>query len=162
MMNLIPWKHPRGYDLSARGFHPLDELRREARALFDRLVGGRSAQGPMPSGMLDVDTRDTEMVVKAALPGWEVNDFDVTLHDEVLTIRADRRWTGEEGNRYSHYEETLRVPHGINPDRVQASYRNGILELHLPLPEEAKGRRIPIRRQEPSAGLEASVPPLGL
>jgi HSP20 family protein len=68
----------------------------------------------------------------------------------VLTIRAEQKKESDEKKEgYSvserRLQRSLTLPAGTNPDRVEARYRNGVLELHLPKTEESRGRRIEVK-----------------
>ncbi len=159
MASLIPWRRNRGRstDLTHRGAHPLDVWRQSFDTLFDRFFGGMLA--PFEEDFestrfwdLDVDERDNEVRVRADLPGFDENEIDVQVNDNFLTIRAEKRETGDGEQSYRSYRRTVMLPSGINAEQAQANYRNGVLELHLPKREEARGRRIPISQ---STGTQA-------
>jgi HSP20 family protein len=90
-----------------------------------------------------------ELVVRAELPGVDPEkDIDVTVDEGVLTIRAQRQERAEEKQaegyrsefRYGQFERQIRLPKGTSPDVVSASYRDGVLEVRLPVPPEAPSR----------------------
>jgi HSP20 family protein len=118
--------------------------------LFDRFFGDWPAPlteqfgWTRPRG-LDVTSQGNEMVVRAEVPGFEPDELDVRVQGDLLTIRAERKQEGDRQRSYGRFEEAVRIPAGTEPDKVQASYHNGILELRLPMPEEAEGKRIPVR-----------------
>jgi len=90
-----------------------------------------------------VTEADKEIFIRAELPGFEENEFDVNLVDNLLTIKAEKK---EEANgNYRSYRRTVLVPVGIDPNKIKATYHNGILELHLPKPEEVKGKHITVK-----------------
>jgi HSP20 family protein len=154
MFNLIPWRKRE----TTRSDNPLALLRGEFDSLFDRFF----SRWPSPFGMqewagqagwgLDIEDTDKEFVVRAEAPGFEADDFDVQLQGNVLTIRAERKQ--EEGKKraddYAYIERrlerSLTLPAGADADNVQATYKNGILELHLPKSPEAQGRRIEVKK----------------
>jgi hypothetical protein len=78
------------------------------------------------------------------VPGFDEKDLDVQLNNDMLTIRAEKKQEGEGTQRFSSYARSVSLPPGIDASKAQATYRNGVLELHFPRPPEARGRRIPI------------------
>jgi HSP20 family protein len=105
---------------------------------------------------LEVSTRGNELVARAELPGFEPDDLDMRAHGDLLTIRAERKHEEESQRSYGRFEETIRIPAGADPDKVQADYRNGVLEVRLPLPEAAQAKRVPVRG--PAATETAAAP----
>jgi HSP20 family protein len=88
--------------------------------------------GPSWLSESDVEETDTEVHVRARVPGFERHEVDVRLHDGVLTIQGDQE-PGVSGQcGYRGFCRTLRVPADIDTERAQATYCNGVVELHLP------------------------------
>jgi HSP20 family protein len=128
----------------------MSRLRREMDELFDRFFGGWPAPMMEESGWmrpwgLDVTTEGNEMLVRAEVPGFEPNDLDVRVEGEFLSIRAERKHEEGQGRSYGRFEETVRIPAGTDPDKVRATYHNGILEVRMPVPEKAQGKRINVQ-----------------
>jgi HSP20 family protein len=152
MFNLIPWKKERPADtaVAQREDNPFSLLRREFDSLFDRVFGNWPLAGGEwgPTGWgLDVDDKGKELVVRAEAPGFEASDFDVQVSGDVLHIRAERRQEGKEGgtSRYGVFERWVTLPPGTDRDKVEARYRNGVLEVHLPRTPDALGRKIEVK-----------------
>jgi HSP20 family protein len=162
MASLIPWGRGRGRrgDLMRGRTHPLSQLQDQFDALWDRYFGG----WPMPAEEefgserfwdLDMEEGDNEVIVRAEVPGFEPNDLDVQVNNDVLTIKAEKKQETKEGEggerqreqRYAMYRRTVTLPPGTNPDKAEANYRSGVLELHIPRSKEAQGKRIPIQGQ---------------
>ena len=161
MFSLVPWRKRRNEEsrsLAPRGRHPLAQLREEFDQLFDRFL----SEWPAPLGSelgldrpwgLDVEDREQEVVVQAELPGFEAGDLDVQVSGNVLTIRAERKHESQEGKGNGRHQErgysrvfrTVTLPAGIDRDKVEARYRNGVLEVHVPKTETARGKRIPVQ-----------------
>lgn len=152
----VPWRSNSG-TLSTERAHPLDLFRREFDNLFDRFFGGFPAPfdpefGQMRWWDFGVEDQGDKFVVRAELPGFEEKDLDVQLHDNVLTIRAEEQQEEGGERRSRSFHRTVTLPSGTDPDKVTATYRNGVLELHVPKTEQAKGRRIPVQGQQALAG----------
>jgi HSP20 family molecular chaperone IbpA len=94
---------------------------------------------------LNVTENDQEIGVRAELPGFEQKEIDVRLTDNVLTISAEKEKKGDGMEEYRAFHRTITLPTGIDADKVQATYRNGVLELHIPRAETARPRRIQIQ-----------------
>ncbi|HZT80281.1 MAG TPA: Hsp20/alpha crystallin family protein [Gemmataceae bacterium] len=160
MFNLIPWKKrnkEKGRELAPYKGHPLAELRDEFDALFDRFLS-RWAEPfgdliPSRFGGLDVEDGDQEMVVRAEVPGFDPGEVDVQVSGNVLTVKAEKKEEkqGKDGNgryeerRYRTFHQSVTLPPGTDPDKIEARYKNGLLEVHVPKSEEAKGKRIPVK-----------------
>jgi HSP20 family protein len=135
-------------------FRELDRFRRDVDDLFDRFLGGRltrSSQGSVPALESFVD--NGKFVVRADLPGVAPKDVEITATGDQLTIRGKREQRQEERGRdfihrevtYGSFERVIKLPGGINPDEIKASYTNGVLELTVPLPQQVRTRRVPIQ-----------------
>ena len=157
MRSLIPWKRSSeergGTSLVERPRDMLMEMRREMDALFDRFYGdGRTPFGegwPTMGWGFDVDDRENEIVVSADGPGFEPDDFSIEVVGDSLVLKAERREEEEKGNGY-HYRRgrlyrRVSLPHGIDADKIDAHYHNGVLEVRVPKGEEAKGKRIMVK-----------------
>jgi HSP20 family protein len=128
----------------------LARLREEFNNLFERFwsdLPGRWEGLFEPSWFWDLELEDEgdRYLVRLEAPGFEPDDFEVRLSGGVLTIKADRREERGGHYRYGSLRRVLSVPQGIQADKVEARYRNGILEVTLPKSEEVRGKRIPVR-----------------
>jgi HSP20 family protein len=158
MFNLVPWKKREsngGESLVRPTDYPLSRMRDEFDALFDRFFGrwpvpfAGEWDVPRPWG-LDMDDTGKEVTVRAEAPGFEAGEFDVAVSGNVLTIKAEHKQeAGDKKNGYRSSERRLHqsvtLPPGTDPDKVEARYRNGVLEVRLPKTAEAQGRRITVK-----------------
>lgn len=102
---------------------------------------------------VDVTENDDNYMVKASLPGLKPEDLDVTVQENVVTIKGEIK--AEEENkderyhvrerRWGSFQRSIMLPTGVDANNVQADYENGILKLTLPKTQEAKPRRIQIQ-----------------
>ena len=113
----------------------------------------------------DVTVSDGDMVLTMDLPGLKADDLEIELVDGYLSVRGERkRPDAGEGTRWAHAERTfgrfdrrIKLPDGVDPDRITASMDDGVLSLIVPKPERMVPRTITIgsgteqRRLEPSA-----------
>jgi HSP20 family protein len=145
------------------GGDPFMSLHRQMNRLFDDVL--RESTGQMPSsqgqggegGMLmphmDVSETDKELKVCAELPGVSEKDVDVRLEDDVLVIRAEKKFERKDEKENYHFMErsygtfqrALRLPGPVEPEQVQASFENGVLTVTVPKTEQQeRSRRIQI------------------
>lgn len=99
---------------------------------------------------LDVREDDTAVTVQADAPGFEPGDFDLQVRGDQLVLRAaHEEEEGEKGGprewRRQEFYRSVSLPPGIDPDKVEAKYRNGVLTVTLPKTEASKGRRITVQ-----------------
>ena len=164
---LIPWRRPRTESALARReeSHALPELHRRMNNLFDDFFADfeRSALGPVfehgwshgLAGLprMDVEETEKEIVVTADLPGLEEKDVQVTVDEEALTIRGERKEDREEKRKDYHlversfgsFHRTLPLPAGVDREKVKAALKKGVLTVTLPKLPEARGDRKTIR-----------------
>ncbi len=123
---------------------------------FDRLFsslfenGGRRVQRWVPA--MDLVEADDHFVQKADLPGLAEDDVAIEVQDGVLTISGSREAEHERKEQgwyrlersYGSFSRSLTLPDGVDPDKVEASFDRGVLEIQIPKPEERKPRRIAI------------------
>ena len=102
-----------------------------------------------------VDVRETadEVIVEAELPGIEPEDVDVSLEGRTLRLTGERRHEHEERTKsvhrverfYGSFERHIPLPEGIDPEKVEASYKNGVLSVHVGKREDVRPRSIPVK-----------------
>ena len=157
MWNLIPWKRrdeDRGATpLTERPQDALIQMRRDLDSLFDRYFGNWPALSgsdwPAVGWGFNLDDKENEIVVRADTPGFELGDFNVEIVGNNLVLKAEHKQEEKKGNG-RHYREgrlyrTVSLPRGVETDKIDARYHNGVLEIHVPKGEEAKGRRIAVK-----------------
>jgi HSP20 family protein len=162
MRDLIPWGRSRtparyadrSYD---NDVSPFFTLRREMDRLFEdafRGFGlstfGNGATFGWPH--VEVVDRDKDVRVTAELPGLEEKDVEIRLEDNVLLIRGERRTEFDDNERhyseryYGRFDRQVVLPAEVDEERVNATFRNGVLTITLPKSERARqhAKRIPI------------------
>lgn len=136
---------------------------REFAQLQDRLnrafsdAYGRSDEGLLSSGSwlppVDIyQNGEHELVLKAELPDMTREDIDVTVDKGTLTIKGEKKLSGEVKEeqfhrverRYGTFSRSFSLPSTVDPSRVAAEYKNGVLTVKLPMREEAKPRQIKV------------------
>jgi HSP20 family protein len=129
-------------------------LRREIDRLFDDFfTGDEGAIGKLALiPAIDVTEDKESICVKAELPGVEQKDIQVTLQDGVLVIRGEKRQETEEKDknfhrverRYGSFIRSIGMPSSVDPNKVKASFKNGVLSVTVTKKEEAKPKSINI------------------
>lgn len=104
---------------------------------------------------LDISESDQDYKVVAEVPGMSEKDINVTLNDNILTISGKKELEREEKNRqyhrversYGSFRRDVELPSEVIPDKVEAKFKNGVLEIVLPKPaaEISKGKKITIK-----------------
>ena len=97
-------------------------------------------------------TGDHELVLKAELPDMSRDDIDITVENNLLTIKGEKKLSSDlkeehfhhVERRYGAFSRSFSLPPTVDPNRVSAEYKDGVLTLRLPLREEAKPRSIKI------------------
>lgn len=116
----------------------------------------RDAEGRQLLRVEEFD-QDGTLVVRAEMPGIDPDkDVEISVSDGALHIHAERtEETQSEGRhfhrkeiRYGGFSRSVSLPEGVSEDDIAASYKNGILEIRVPLPEKAKteAKRVPVTR----------------
>ena len=119
--------------------------------LFGEGLLERSAARFSPA--MDVVENDQAYVVTVEVPGGKKDDVSVELHDNVLTLRGEKRNEREEKKERSHWVErsygafsrSFTLPRDANADRVEASFQDGVLTVTIPKTEEKKPKRIAVK-----------------
>jgi HSP20 family protein len=143
------------------GGDPFLSLHREVNRLFDDVFRGYG--GPAGTGQgggnvipahMDVSETENEFRVRAELPGVSEKDVEVTLDDDVLTIRGEKRLERKDEKEsyhvversYGTFQRSLRLPYAVDPEQVRASFEHGVLTVTLPkTKQQERSRRIQVQ-----------------
>jgi HSP20 family protein len=112
---------------------------------------------------LDVVQRQDEIIVKASVPGVKSEDIDLSIEDNVLTIRAERRPDFEDDKSVYLVQErptgsfyrALRLPESVDANKIQSVHEYGVLTITLPKAEEKKKKQIKIQIGAANKAIEA-------
>jgi HSP20 family protein len=148
MFALKPWTK-RTTGVVPRAEFPFRWMPEEFSTMFNRFFPSfpvlEAAEWPYRWG-LTTEEKEKEFVVRAELPGFEPAEVKVELVGEELTVEAEHKEPEEKAEReYAHVKRVMTLPPGVAPEKVEAVYRNGVLEVHLPRKPEAVGRRIEVK-----------------
>ncbi len=102
---------------------------------------------------MDVVEKDKEILVKMDLPGMEEKDINISVEGNILTISGERRMEKKEDKEnyhrierlYGEFSRSLTLPNTVDVSKINAKYKNGVLEISLPKKEEAKPKKISIK-----------------
>jgi HSP20 family protein len=135
----------------------MGRLQQDFDTLINRLWSSWLAPFDQDAGSLrlwdfDVSENDKEYVVRAEVPGFEENELNVQFNNDVLTIKAEKEQKENGKEEYRSFYRSVVLPPGINADKAQATYRNGVLELHIPKAEGAQPKRINVQGQQGTTG----------
>ncbi len=163
MRDLIPWSRGRDVAAGRAAEHPLMAFQREMNTLFEDLwrgfdapmLGrGETAAAAMISPRIELKETDKDIVVCAELPGLSEKDVEVTLSDNVLFVRGEKKVDKTEEEKgytytersYGSFERRIPIEADVLGDKVAARFADGVLTVTLPKNPEAKEqtRRIPI------------------
>jgi len=136
---------------------PFRLLSEDFETLLDRMADRFSTilpelrKGPASWGVT-FEQKEKEVVIRVEAPGFEPKDLSVELLGELLMIKAKRvekpeKVEGKEPaeERSLELERTLSLPEGVDIEKIEVFYRNGIVEVHLPRLPGAEPRRIEIK-----------------
>jgi HSP20 family protein len=169
----VPYGQQSGSSFPPSPFGIMRRLSDEMDRMFgDFMVPFGSSFGPMQqrfsSNMMqgnqwappvEVFEKDNRLVVRAELPGMSKKDVQVEIEDDVLTISGERREEHEETRqgyrhserRYGRFFRRIPLPEQTDPEEIQASFKNGLLEIEIPIQRpEHRSRQVDIK-DEPMA-----------
>jgi HSP20 family protein len=151
-MSLIRYQTP---DLSLwRSFDRLANLRDEFNNLFDAPTWPNGRQSQLFSGWtpaLDLYQTNDDVVAVIELPGMRKEDIEISLHDGMLTISGERKEEAADGEKdgrserfVGKFRRSISLPTRVDSNKVNASYKDGILTVTLPKAEEVKPKQIKV------------------
>jgi HSP20 family protein len=143
----------------------LENVRREFDEVFGRFFGTKPRWMQRFNGMVEEPriesyVENDKLIVRAEMPGVDPKDVEVTVSGNMLTIRGSREERHEKKERdflqqeisYGKIERSLMLPPGTTGEGIKAAYRNGILELTVPIPKELSTRKIPVQVEHDGNG----------
>jgi HSP20 family protein len=145
-------------------FQDMLTLREAMSQLFEdsfvQPAGARGGRGFVPA--LDLSETQDGFVVEAALPGLKPEDVEITVENNLLTIKGETRRESEDKQRNYHrversfgaFQRTIGLPSTVKADQIKATMTDGVLRLDIPKAEEVKPRRISV---QPGEGKQIEV-----
>ena len=132
-------------------------LHRSIDDLLEDFFGGYGLerQADIIAPRFEVSETEDNVIVEAELPGLEEKDIELTLQDNVLTLKGEKKREEEIKKKncyisersYGHFQRSLQLGSGVDADQVNASFKNGVLTISIPKlePEKSKARTIDIK-----------------
>jgi HSP20 family protein len=130
-------------------FAELGELRTRFDRMFDELVDGRQREW---TPAIDVVRDNGNIVVRADVPGIKPEEVKIEIEDDILTVSGAHEERKEEKDkhflrrerRYGSFSRTMALPAGVETKKIKAKTHDGIVEVTIPLPKEAKKEKVEI------------------
>lgn len=117
--------------MRATPFHEMDRLFEQMRRSMDG-VAFRAASGYRTANM-NVESADDHYLVHADLPGFDPDEIDLRYVDDRLTLEATHEDDGDGGFLRRQVRDEVRLPGVVDVEGIEADYRNGVLEVRLPV-----------------------------
>ena len=128
-----------------RPFRLLEEVEEMAKSAFDADMTPK----------LDMFEEDGQLIIKAEMPGISKKDLDISLENDILTIKAEKKEEKEEGEkgttnytrerRFGQYIRYMTLPTRVDAENITATLKKGLLEIKMPKAEEPKAKQIEIK-----------------
>lgn len=154
-MTMVRWQ-PRGLMTPRNSMHDLDTFRQEMNNLMDWAFGRGWTDNLLESSWVppvDVLQESDRFRVRVDLPGVKKDDIEITLHGDTLTIKGEKKRESETKEddvyraerTYGGFTRSMTLPAAVDASRIEASYKDGVLEVVIPKSEEAKPKQIKIQ-----------------
>ena len=160
-MNLVPW---RGRESGVDLFDDLEGFPKEMNRLFNVTLhhpgkkgsifrlGEKGNGGALWAPAVDIIDEKDHIRVRADLPGMKKEEIEVSVDNDTLTIRGEKREEKEIKEKdyvrseryYGAFHRSFTLPAGVDPQKVNAGYKDGVLEITLPKREDAKPKQIKV------------------
>jgi HSP20 family protein len=144
-------------NLARPDFGLFGSLQREVDNLFEEFTRGLSTDGRISTLMpsLDVSESDQEIEIRVDLPGLERKDVDISIENDLLTIRGEKKFETSEDDKAKNYHvrergygafyRVLQLPPGIDASKVQATMSKGVLTIAIPKPAQSAAKKIEVK-----------------
>lgn len=136
----------------------MTNLKQEMDRIFDRFFETRPDEffglGEW-APTLDLSETKDALVAKLEVPGMDPKDIQISLQEQLLTVKGEKKHEKEEKDEryhrversYGAFTRAIRLPVAVDPGRVSAAYKNGLLTITLPKTPAAKGTVIPVKEE---------------
>jgi len=152
--NIMPWRKRKG-DVSRVEQSPVSELHQRMDDLFNEFFDGfglglsRLESRHTITPNVDVSETDEEVRVTADMPGMDEKDIQVSLDNDLLTIKGEKKHEQEEKKRnyymversYGEFQRVIPMPASVDKDKVKAAFKKGVLTITLPKKPELTSRK---------------------
>ena len=146
-MALVPYRKQNRGEIS--------RLRSEMDDLFNSFFGGWNL--PMAESKvwpsIDISEDDEKVMVSAELPGCKSEDIDINVNGRTLSISGEKKQSQEKKEKgyyycessYGSFRRDVNIPSEVDPEKIDATYKDGILEINMPKAEKAKTKKISVK-----------------
>jgi len=149
-MNIVPWKSKENW------LDPFDSIEKEFGNYFNFPILKAEAKNRLAgiwNPAVDIFDEKDRIRIKADIPGLEKDQIDITAEGGVLTIRGEKKEEKEiketgcvrSERYYGSFHRSFTLPSGVDTQKIDATYKNGVLELSLPKKEEAKSNQVKVQ-----------------
>jgi HSP20 family protein len=153
--DLITWNRKRQQQVQPELQHPVATLHREVDRLFDDFFRGFDRFPSLPfkedrlvefSPKINVSENDKEIEVTIEVPGMDQDDVDISLKEDVLTIKGEKKQEKEGTDKdyyhversYGSFYRSLQIPCEVDQDNINAVFKKGVLKVTLPKSTKAQ------------------------
>jgi HSP20 family protein len=128
-------------------------LHREIDRLFNEFAQGMGQNGAKIIPNIEISETDKAIEVSAEMPGLERKDVEISIEDDTLTIRGEKKIEENQKDKnvqlsersYGVFYRVLQLPSGIDPSSVQATMSNGVLKVTIPKPARSAPKKIEVK-----------------
>ncbi len=139
-------------------------LHREIDRLFSEFAQGMGQGGAKIIPNIEISETDKAIEVSAEMPGLERKDVEISIEDDTLTIRGEKKIEENKNDKnvqlsersYGMFLRVLQLPAGIDPSSVQATMSNGVLKITVPKPAKSEPKKIEIKEEAKQGTREAA------
>jgi HSP20 family protein len=131
----------------------LESMRREMDRIWDRFSRESSTSERDWNPSLDLMETEASLVAEVEVPGINPDDIDISVTSDMLTVTGEKKQQTDEQEKnyhvleraYGRFSRSIPLPTAVNPDRVEARYKDGILRITMGKSEGAKSKRIEVK-----------------
>ena len=125
----------------------------EMNMVLDNFFNRESSYGTDWRPKVDVAETESDITVKAEIPGIDPKDVDISITGDILTLKGEKKEEKENTGKcyhrvessYGSFKRVINLPVSVDVDKVKAEGKNGLLEITLPKKEESKAKKINVK-----------------
>lgn len=133
----------------------LEDMSARLNRLFGEPGSGEASHRVLWSPAVNVEETKEELRLTAELPGMAIDDIEIEVENNILSVRGEKAQEEETTDRKFHvwersfgsFERSFTLPRTVKADGISAHFKDGILNVHMPKAPEAKGRKISIKAE---------------